>query len=121
MKPVVVALVAVTAFVTVASAQTGPADRGTGSAVDQPAKHGPGEPGTQAETPGAPVDTPARDEATRGAHAERPGKHSTTTGRHGTSGDVGGGVNTQSGAGVAPSDDPVLERRQDEERGTSPR
>ncbi len=83
--------------------------------VNDPGKHGPGEPGTQAETPNADENFRQRYEETPGAHAERPGKHSTTVGRHGTSGEAGGGVNTQSGAGVAPTDNPVLQDRQKEE------
>lgn len=52
------------------------------------------------------VDTP-------GANTDRPGKHSTTTGRHGTAGEVGGGIDSQSG-----HDEPDdLDRRQEEKAG----
>jgi hypothetical protein len=49
------------------------------------------------------ADRPAEDMymQTPGAHSERPGKHSTTVGRHGSSGTVGGGPDTQSGASSA--------------------
>lgn len=52
---------------------------------------------------------------TPGTHSERPGKHSTTTGRHGTSGEVGGGVDEQSGSEAAPSEHPIVEQRGREE------
>ncbi len=77
--------------------------------------------GRTADVPGA--TTRQRDRAladeyreTPETHAERPGKHATTTGRHGTAGTVAGGINEQSGTRVAPSDQPVLERRQQEHR-----
>lgn len=93
-------------------------DPGGGQAAE---KHGPGEPGTEPQPPGAPLNLPDRYRDTQGAHSERPGKHSTTAGRHGTSGEIGGGVDTQSGAGAAPSRDRVLERRQQEERDAEDR
>lgn len=50
--------------------------------------------------PRRPRPLPETYQRTPDAHSERPGKHSTTTGRHGTSGTVGGGIDTQSGAGM---------------------
>lgn len=41
---------------------------------------------------------------------ERPGKHSTTTGRHGTAGEVGGGIDAQSGSDRADEYDVREER-----------
>jgi hypothetical protein len=57
---------------------------------------------------------PERYTETPGAHSERPGKHSSTVGRHGTTGEVGGGVDAQSGSEADGSDEPILERRQRE-------
>jgi hypothetical protein len=69
-------------------------------------------------SPRSATDRPLADDyrETPGARSERPGKHSTTAGRGGTSGEVGGGVDSQSGDEVVDSTDPVLERRQREER-----
>jgi hypothetical protein len=50
------------------------------------------------------VDTP-------GSNTARPGKHSTTTGRHGTHGEVGGGIDSQSGQDPAGD----LDRMQEDE------
>jgi hypothetical protein len=63
----------------------------------------------------APPNTANEYMETPGTHSERPGKHSTTTGRHGTTGEVGGGINEQSGSEVAPSDHPIIEQRQREQ------
>jgi hypothetical protein len=78
-----------------------------------PANPAPGEPAIR-EPHRRPL--PEAYEHTKGAHAERPGKHSTTAGRHGTVGETGGGTNTQSGSEAAHTHDPVLRKRQHEER-----